>query len=183
MLWFQWPIKTLLWLETSGPACRSFAQLINLANAKPTLQRRTVPIILRPVAFRDIFALLLLFLISTGCENIFYDEGARFANQVADFAERFRKSGDSTAVFDYSPKYGTNQRVSYGIGRMLWCRQVPCYNQGAATVIVEHGKSGTGYRIMTAACVPQSLQIEKKGVPVHVYMRKDNGEVQIVALR
>ncbi len=145
--------------------------------------RQIVLITLRRVGLRAISALLLLILITTGCENIFYDEGSRFAKQVADFAERFRRSADSTAVFDYIPKYGTNQTVSYGIGRMIWCRQVPCYNQGAATVLVEHGKSGTGYSIMVAASVPRFLQIEKRGEPVHVFMRKDNGEVQIVALR
>jgi hypothetical protein len=129
-----------------------------------------------------IFALLLLLLIGTGCDA-FYDEGARFATEVADFAAGFRKSAGTTAVFDYTPKYGANQKVKYMIGRIRWCLQPPCDNQGAATVIVERGKSGTGYRIATAASVPQPLQIEKRGETVHVYMRKDNGDVEIIALR
>jgi len=102
---------------------------------------------------------------------------------VADFAADFRKSADNTAVFDYTPKYGANQKVSYAIGRIRWCPQPPCYSQGAATVIVERGESGTGYRIAAAASVPQPLQIIKRGESVHVYMRKENGDVQIIALR
>ena len=129
-----------------------------------------------------IVALLLLLLTGTACD-IFYDEGARFAGQVADFASNFRKSENTTAVFDYIPKYGANQKVKYGIGRIRWCPQPPCYNQGAATVIVERGKSGTGYRIASAASVPEPLQIEKTGDAVHVYMRKNHGDVQIVDLR
>ena len=44
---------------------------------------------------------LLLLSVSTSCDS-FYDEGARFANQVADFAEVFRKSASNTAEFDYT---------------------------------------------------------------------------------
>lgn len=124
----------------------------------------------------------MLLLAGAGCDT-FYDEGARFAEQVADFAAGFRSSGESTAVFDYTPKYGTNQKVRYMIGRIRWCPQPPCDNQGAATVIVERGKSGTGYRIAAAASVPEPLQVEKTGGPVHVYMRKENGDVQVIALR
>ena len=130
----------------------------------------------------DICVLLLLLMTGTGCDT-FYDEGARFAGQVADFAAGFRKSRDNTAVFNYTPKYGANQKVRYMIGRIRWCPQPPCDNQGAATVIVERGKSGTGYRIATAATVPQALQVEKMGEPLHVYMRKEDGDVQVIALR
>jgi hypothetical protein len=131
---------------------------------------------------RGILTLPLLLLIATGCD-VFYDEGARFAGQVADFAAGFRKSPESTAVFDYTPKYGSDQKVRYIIGQIRWCPQPPCDAQGAAEVIVERGDSGTGYRIASEASVPQPLQVEKRGEPVHVYMRKQNGEVQIVALR
>jgi hypothetical protein len=141
-----------------------------------------VSVYTRHLRRRGSFALLPLFLIGAGCDT-FYDEGARFAGQVADFAAGFRKSTDTTAVFDYTPKYGANQKVRYMIGRIRWCPQPPCDNQGAATVIVERGKSGTGYKIATATSVPQPLQTEKRGEPVHVYMRKDNGDVQITALR
>jgi hypothetical protein len=116
-----------------------------------------------------------------GCDA-FYDEGARFASQVADFAEKFRQSPESTAVFNYVPKYGTNQRIYVGIGRINWCPQPPCYNQGAATVSVERGKSGTGYRIAAAASVPAPLEIHKQSGPIRVHIRKANGVVEIVAL-
>jgi hypothetical protein len=116
-----------------------------------------------------------------GCDA-FYDEGSRFASQVADFAETFHKSPQSTAVFDYVPRYGINQRVYVGIGRINWCPHPPCDNQGAATFHVERGRSGTGYRIPAAACVPASLEIHKESRLIHVHMRKVNGVVEIVAL-
>ena len=116
-----------------------------------------------------------------GCDT-FYDEGSRFASQVADFAQTFRRSPQSTAVFDYIPKHGMDQRVYVGIGRMQWCPRPPCDNQGAATFHVERGVSGTGYRIPTAASVPVTLEIHKQTGLIHVHMRKVNGAVEIVAL-
>ncbi len=136
---------------------------------------------LRLVPRRHVFAILLL-LVGTACDT-FYDEGARFAGQAADFAADFRKSPGTNAVFDDTPKYGADQRVRYMIGRIRWCPEPPCNNQGAAMVIVERGKSGTAHKIATAASVPLPLQIEKTAAPVHVYMRKKNGAVQIIELR
>ena len=112
----------------------------------------------------------------------FYDEGTRFAGQVAEFASEFRNSPERAAVFDYIPKYGSNQRVHVEIGRARWCPQPPCGNQGAATVVVEHGKSGTGYRIARAASVPEPLRVDKRGGPIRVHMRKAGGVVEVVAL-
>ena len=127
------------------------------------------------------FAFSVALTMCLGCDA-YYDEGSRFASQVADFAQTFRRSPESTAVFDYIPKHGTDQRVYVGIGRMHWCPQPPCDNQGAATFHVEHGRSGTGYRIPTAASVPVTLEIHKQTGLIHVHMRKVNGVVEIVAL-
>lgn len=127
------------------------------------------------------FALSIALTTCLGC-GAFYDEGSRFASQVADFAQNFRRSPESTAVFDYIPKYGIDQRVYVGIGRIHWCPQPPCDNQGAATFHVERGKSGTGYRIAAAASVPAPLEIHKQSGLIHVHMRKVNGVVEIVAL-
>src|SRR5215472_10349455 len=88
---------------------------------------------------------LALALTGTGCESPFYDEGSRFASQVAMSAAALRKSGQAETVFQYVPKYGVHQTVRVEIGRLSWCPNPPCYNEGAATVLVEHGKSGTGY--------------------------------------
>jgi hypothetical protein len=129
-----------------------------------------------------IFAILtILTCIVTGCD-LFYDEGARFADHVAIFAESFRSSPQDTAVYEYVPLYGSDQRISVGIGRIHWCPQPPCDNQGAATVRVERGKSGTGYRIPAAASVPAPLALEKRRGPIRVHMRKINGVVEIVGL-
>ena len=128
------------------------------------------------------FALLVpLVVICAGCDTL-YDEGTRFAGQVAEFASEFRNSPERTAVFNYIPKYGSNQRVQVEIGRVRWCPQPPCGNQGAATVVVEHGKSGTGYRIARAASVPEPLRVDKRGGPIRVHMRKAGGVVEVVAL-
>ena len=114
--------------------------------------------------------------------DTFLDEGERFASQVADFAQTFRRSPESTAVFDYIPIHGTDQPVYVGIGVMHWCPQPPCDNKGAATFHVERGRSGTGYRIPTAASVPAPLRIHKQSGLIHVHMRKVDGVVEIVAL-
>jgi hypothetical protein len=125
---------------------------------------------------------VLIACVCAGCDP-FYDEGARFANQVADFALDFHaNSSRTTAVFDYTPKYGTSQHYHVGIGRIKWCPQPPCDNQGAATVVVERGKSGTGYRIAADASVPAPLEIDKYGEPVHVFMRKSGNTVEIFDL-
>ena len=63
-----------------------------------------------------------------------------------------------------------------------WCPQPPCDNKGAATFHVERGRSGTGYRILTAASVPATLEIHKQTGLIHVHMRKVNGVVEIFAL-
>lgn len=115
-----------------------------------------------------------------GCD--FLDEGDRFASQVAAFALNFGKSAETTAVFDYIPQHGTNQNVKVAIGRLKWCPKPPCYDQGAATVFVERGRSGTGYRIAAAASVPVPLEIHKQSGAIHVRMNKVNGVVQLVAL-
>jgi hypothetical protein len=80
------------------------------------------------------------------------------------------------------PLYGISQHIHVGIGRIKWCPQPPCDNQGAATVIVERGNSGTGYRIPAAASVPEPLEIDKFGEPVRVLMRKSGNVVEIVGL-
>lgn len=133
---------------------------------------------------REAYAVAILAVLTMTCFGCgaFYDEGSRFASQVADFAEDFRKSPESTAVFSYIPKYGNNQRLYAGIGRLKWCPQPPCYNQGAATVHVERGQSGTGYRIPNSASVPAPLEIQKQSGPIRVNMRKVNGVVEIIAL-
>ena len=135
-------------------------------------------------------------LICPAC-NVFYDEGARFANQVADFAEMFRNSRETTAVFEYVPLYGTNQHVRVGIGRIRWCPKPPCdgswserlpsgeyenHYQGSATVWVVRGKSGTGYRIAAVASVPAPLEVEKQGGAIRVHMRKAANVIEIIAL-
>jgi hypothetical protein len=132
----------------------------------------------------DVFAFAFLIsavVVCSGCDPL-YDEGARFAGQVAEFASEFRNSPERTAVFEYIPKYGSNQRVQVEIARVRWCPQPPCGNQGAATVIVEHGKSGTGYRIARAASVPDHLTVDKHGGAIRVHMRKTGGVVEVVAL-
>ena len=125
---------------------------------------------------------LLIAALSAGC-NVLYDEGSRFASQVADFALEFRQSTQTVAVFEYKPLYGIGQHIHVGIGRIQWCPKPPCDNQGAATVIVERGKSGTGYRIQAAATVPEPLEIDKFGEPVRVLMRKAGNVVEIVGLQ
>ncbi len=73
----------------------------------------------------------------------FYDEGARFANQVADFALDFHANSlNRTAVFNYTPKYGASHRYRLGIGRIKWCPQPPCDNQGAARATSRTQPSG-----------------------------------------
>jgi hypothetical protein len=139
------------------------------------------------LARRTIFP-IICFLCSS-C-TLFYDEGARFADQVANRAREFRSSNANDTVFEYIPLYGADQRVRVGIGRMRWCPNPPCdgsWNetlpsgerrwiyQGAATVWVERGKSGTGYRIAAEASVPRPLELEKRGGPIRVHMRKVNG--------
>jgi len=128
---------------------------------------------------------------------LFYDEGARFADQVADFASNFRGSPEMTATFEYVPLYGNGQHIRVGIGRIRFCPKPPCdgswtarlpsgaertYYQGAATVWVEHGKSGTGYRIASAASVPEQLELDKNSGPIRVHMRKVAGFVEVVGL-
>ena len=116
------------------------------------------------------------------CWNPFYDEGARFANQVADFASKFRRSPETTATFEYVPRYGNGQHIRVGIGRIRFCPKPPCYGQGAATVWVEHGENGTGYRIGSAASVPEPLELDKNSGPIRVHMRKVAGIVEVVGL-
>ena len=126
-------------------------------------------------------AWIVLTCLCAGCD-IFYDEGARFADHVATFAENFRASREQTAVFEYVPLYGNGQRISVGIGRIQWCPRPPCDNQGAATVTVERGNAGTGYRIAAAASVPEPLAIQKRRGPIRVHMRKLNGVIEIVGI-
>jgi hypothetical protein len=120
--------------------------------------------------------------VGKGCSALFYDEGSRFAGQVAKSAAALRKSGQTKTVFQYVPKYGVNQRIRVEIGPLSWCPQPPCYNEGAVTVWVERGKSGTGYAIQREASVPQRLSIEKTDQPVRVHLRKMNAVIEIVAL-
>jgi hypothetical protein len=145
---------------------------------------------------RDAGRLALLALLCSGC-TLFYDEGARFAGQVADFASNFRGSPETTATFEYVPLYGNGQHIHVGIGRIRFCPKPPCDGswtvklpsgevrtlyQGAATVWVEHGKSGTGYRIASAASVPEPLELDKNRGPIRVHMRKVAGSVEVVGL-
>jgi len=125
---------------------------------------------------------LALALTGSGCSSLFYDEGSRFASQVAKSSAALRKSGRTEAVFQYVPKYGVNQTIRVEIGRLSWCPNPPCYNEGAVTVWVERGKSGTGYAIMREASVPQRLSVEKTDQPVRVHLRNVNGVIEIVAL-
>ena len=127
----------------------------------------------------------LLALLCSGC-TLFYDEGARFADQVADFASNFRGSPEMAATFEYVPLYGNGQHIRVGIGRIRFCPKPPCDGswtaRGAATVWVEHGKSGTGYRIASAASVPEPLELDKNSGPIRVHMRKVAGFVEVVGL-
>jgi hypothetical protein len=125
--------------------------------------------------------LVALMGISSAC-NIFYDEGARFASQVADFAEKFRMSPETTAVFEYTPLYGAGQEITVGIGRIPWCPMPPGSGEGAATVTTERGQAGTGYRIAASASVPVPLTIHKSRGPVRVHMRKVGKAIEIVSL-
>jgi hypothetical protein len=125
---------------------------------------------------------LALALAGKGCSALFYDEGSRFASQVAKSAAALRKSGQMEAVFQYVPKYGVNQTIRVEIGRLFWCPHPPCYNEGAVTVWVERGESGTGYSIMREASVPERLSVEKTHQPVRVHLRNVNGVIEIVAL-
>jgi len=125
---------------------------------------------------------LALAFAGNGCSSLFYDEGSRFASQVARSAAALRKSGQTEAVFRYVPKYGVDQTIRVEIGRLSWCPNPPCYNEGAVTVWVEHGKSGTGYAIMREASVPQRLSVQKTDEPVHVHLRNVNGVIEVVAL-
>jgi hypothetical protein len=140
-------------------------------------------------------AFVLFVLLCSGCS--LYDEGDRFASQLADFAWQFRASPETTATFEYVPVHGNAQHVRAGIGRIRFCPKTPCdgswtvrlssgeertYYQGAATVWVEHGNSGTGYRIASAASVPEPLQVEKNSGPIRVHLRKMAGLVEIVDL-
>ena len=117
-----------------------------------------------------------------GCSDPFYDEGSRFASQVAKSAAALRKSGQTETVFQYVPKYGVNQTIRVEIGRLSWCQQPPCYNEGAVTVKVERGESGTGYSIEREASVPRRLLVEKTDEPVRVHLRNVNGVIEVVAL-
>ena len=129
--------------------------------------------------------------------GVFYDEGARFAGQVADFAREFWASPQTTAVFEYTPLYGNRQHIRAAIGRIRFCPKPPCDGswdvvtptgehetryQGCATVWPERGKAGSGYAIAGAAGVPEPLEVEKNGGPIRVHMRKVGGLVEIVAL-
>jgi hypothetical protein len=129
--------------------------------------------------------------------SVFYDEGARFAGQVADFALEFRGSAQTTAVFEYTPLYGNRQHIRAAIGRIRFCPQPPCDGswdvvtptgehetryQGCATVWPERGKAGSGYAIARAAGVPEPLQVEKDSGPIRVHLRKTGRWVEIVAL-
>jgi hypothetical protein len=130
-----------------------------------------------------------MIMVCSSC-SLFYDEGARFADRVATFAATFRASPQNEAVFEYTPLHGVNQHIRVGIGRIRWCPQPPCegswnvrmpdgsektFYQGAATMWVERGKSGTGYRIAAEASVPTPLEVEKQGAPIRVHMRKAAG--------
>ena len=125
---------------------------------------------------------LALALTGRACSDPFYDEGSRFAVQVAKSAAALRKSGQTEAVFEYVPKYGVNQRIRVEIGRLSWCQQSPCYTEGAVTVKVERGESGTGYAIQGEASVPRRLLVEKTDEPVRVHLRNVNGVIEVVAL-
>jgi len=123
-----------------------------------------------------------LVLTGKGCSDPFYDEGSRFAVQVAHPAAELRKSGQAEAVFQYVPKYGVNQRIRVEIGILSWCPQPPCNNAGAVTVKVERGESGTGYAIESQAGVPRRLSVEKTDESVRVHLRNVNGVIEVVAL-
>ncbi len=135
-------------------------------------------------------------LLCSGC-SLFYDEGSRFASQVADFAWNFRASQETETTFEYVPLYGNNQHVHAAIGQIRFCPKPPCDGtwtvrlpsgeeqtryQGSATVWVERGKSETGYRIPSAASVPEPLEIDKNSGPIRVHLRKTAGRVEIVRL-
>lgn len=137
---------------------------------------------LRRVACSTLPSFALALVLTGMGSGAFYDEGARFSVHVANFAAAFRRSGKTEAVFEYVPKYGVDQRIRIVIDRLVWCPHPPCYNQGAATVWVQRGKSGTGYRIAHEASVPRRLTVEKAEQPVRVHLRKVNGVVEIVAL-
>jgi hypothetical protein len=139
------------------------------------------------------FPLLAAFLFyqtagSTGCDP-FYDEGARFGVQLGHFAHEFAKSKDTEAEFVYTPRYGVNQSYRVGMGASRFCPHPPCDPlpgrpaQGAVTVWVEKGKSGTGYAHKSYLGVPEPLGVQKRNEPVRVLLRKNNGIVEAVGLR
>jgi len=137
---------------------------------------------MKPAAKGVAIAAVVILAAALVLDYAFYDEGARFADQLATFAAKFRNSPQNEAVFDYVPKYWKWQPIRVGIGKMRWCRNPPCDAQGAATVWVSIGRSGTGYRIGAEASVPHPLEIEKPQGPLRVRLRKMNGEVQVVGL-
>jgi hypothetical protein len=127
-------------------------------------------------------AVVVLALATAACSWMM-DDGSRLASQAADFAEKFRNSNDSTAVFEYTPIKGNDQRIFVGIGRMQYCPNPPCDGQGVVDVRVEKGPSGVGYRLPAAATVPEPLNIRKEHGPVRVRMRKTlDGRVEVVGL-
>jgi hypothetical protein len=118
--------------------------------------------------------------------NPLYDEGARFADQVATYAGKFGASSETTAIFEYVPYHGNDQRLRVEIGEIRYCPKLPCdmrwiekrpsgeeieHIQGVATVWPERGKWGYGYRIPAEAGVPVPLTLEKGNGPIRVHMR------------
>ena len=137
---------------------------------------------------RALAGLFLLTIALTACDP-FYDEGSRLSQHVCNAAKQLQT--DTVMVKDvlYSPKYGVHQtyRVTFGASR--YCPQGKCDPlpgapaQGAVTVHVEHGSSGTGYAHTRCVQVPAPLDLAKQNEPLHILLRKDGTLINLVALK
>jgi hypothetical protein len=132
--------------------------------------------------------LFLLTIAFTACDP-FYDEGARLSQHVCNAARQFQADPRMVKDVLYTPKYGEHQTYRVTIGASRYCPQGKCDPlpgapaQGAVTVHVEHGSSGTGYAHTGCVQVPAPLDIAKQNEPLHIFLRKENNVINLVALK
>jgi hypothetical protein len=130
---------------------------------------------------------LLALAVLTSCDGrrLIDDEGSWLGARIGKAAEELRRSPETELVLSYSPLEGVDQKYWVGMGKMVWCPNPPCsQNGGGLTVTLERGRHGSTTHHMLFVAVPARLQISKEGRPTQIVLRKTAGDtISVVALR
>jgi len=116
--------------------------------------------------------------------HVLGDEGEWLGERIGAEAQAMRRAGDTLRVIAYEPVAGVHHRYSVALGRSTWVPMPPTpFSNGALTVIVAGGRSGSTTYHERYVAVPRSLHAEREGVATQLVLRRQGDTIQVVQLR